>query len=201
MPRQRIRLRRSRTGAVGLVLSALLGAALIWYGLMVLLLAFGTDPGFVDQISGYRTAFDYLAGLTPTDIDSTTRAIVAGAGLLCFLIFGYLAYRSLPRSYLARHAVELEGSEHGTLTVEAGALERLAEVSSCGHPAVASARGRTTEERIELDLTLLRMDRVGADLAEVRERVREALAEHGLPARPVDLTLTDFQSKQRRELL
>ena len=66
---------------MGRALLLLFAVALIWYGLMLVLLALGVAPETVDQISGYRTAYDYLAGLVPEDISDTTRIVVAASGL------------------------------------------------------------------------------------------------------------------------
>lgn len=202
MLRQRIRSRSSRLGAAGQVPTVLLSLALIWYGLMAILLSVGVDPGLIDTISGYRTAFDFLAGLVPDDIDSTVRLIVAGAGVLAFLIFGYLAIKAFPTPYLARQDFDLDVSgQRGTLVIGARALERLAETASGSHPAVSTIRARATAERIELDVGLVRAERLGTDLGEIRERVRTALSDHELPLRPVDVTLAGFESHQRREVL
>ena len=200
MLRQRIRTRVSSLGAIGKALVAVLALAIVWYGLMLVLLALKIDSGFVNSISGYRTAFDYLAGLTPSDVDSTTRLFTAIGGLAAFLIFGYLALRALPRPYLARHALMLEDGERGEVLVEARAIERVAEVAAQQHPAVTSAQARAGSERIELDVSLSRAGEVAAALADVRTRVRTALETHGLMTSPVDVTLTGFDRKQRREL-
>lgn len=201
MLRQRIRARSSRLGELaGLVLAAILALALLWYGLMCLLLALGVDSGFINTISGYRTAFNFLAGLEQADLDGATRPILAGAGVLAFLIFGFLALKALPSPYLARQDLDLGDDERGATTVEARALERLAECSSRSHPAVVSSQARATAERLELDVDLLRADSLGPDLKEIRERVRIALSDHNLPLRPVDVTMVGFQPTQRREL-
>ena len=201
MPRQRVRARSAPLTLVGLALVVVLAAALVWYGLMTLLLALGVSPATIQTISGYRSVFDSLAGLTPADIDSTFRLIAAAAGVLTFVIFGFAFIKSLPRPYLARQGFELADDESGRLTVDARALERLAEICADSHPVVDSSRGRATERRIELDLTLRRADRLDSDLAEIRDRVREAIAEHGLPARPIDLTIVSFNTTTRRELV
>ena len=87
--RQRVRVRRSPLAILGRALALLLGLALIWYGLMLLLLALKTPRDTVESLSGYRAAFDWLAALQPPDVDGgVTRAIVAGAGLLAFVVFG-----------------------------------------------------------------------------------------------------------------
>lgn len=202
MIRQRIRARTSSTGGlVGRFLVGLLALALVWYGLMLVLLAGKVDPALVDSISGYRTVFDYLAGLTAGDLDPATRAIIAGAGVLAFLFFGFLALRALPRPYLARHDLTLSGNTGEEVVVEARALERVAEVAARELGAVETARARAGVERIEIDVGLSRAEEIGNDLAEVRSRVRSSLELHGIPPRPIDVTLTSFDQPQRRRVL
>lgn len=202
MLRQRVRTEtHTSSGLAGRIVVLLVAAALFWYGLMLLLLAVKVDPGFVNSISGYRSAFDYLAGLMASDIDSTTRAIVAGAGVLAFLVFGFLALRALPRPYLARHDLTLDGTVGQALVVEARALERAAEVAAREEEGVASAQARAGAERIEVDVSLERAERIGDALAGVRSRVRDALELHGLPLRPVDVALTGFDETEKKEIL
>lgn len=201
MFRQRIRARSSLVGkAAPLILAVILAAALLWYGLMTLLLAFGLKSDIVNTISGYRTIFDFLTGLGGDDFGGATRAIMAAVGLLSFLVFGYLALKALPTPYLARQDLDLLSDERGVVVVGARAIERLAESSSSSHPAVASATARATSDRLELDVGLLRGDSLGTDLEEIRDRVRTALSDHQLPPRPVDVTLVGFDPPQRREL-
>lgn len=198
--RQRIRLRSSPLRFVGRALVVLLALALVWYGLMVVLLAVKVSPSTVNSISGYRSAYDYLAGLGPDDVDGTVRAIVAGAGLLAFLLFGWLATRELPRPYLARHEVELHADDHGEVTVEPRAVERAAEIAACRHPSVLAASGRYATDGITLSVTLRRAREAADSLREVQQRAVASLSEHGLPTVPVDVTLAHFDRKTRREL-
>lgn len=202
MLRQRIRTRsHDSSGLAGRILAVMLAVILAWYGLMLVLLAVKIDPGFVNSISGYRSAFDYLAGLGPDDVDSTTRVIIAAAGILAFLIFGFLALRALPRPYLARHDLTLDDTVGQELIVEARALERTAEVAARDGERISSAHARAGSERLEVDVSLDCAEEIGSDLVAVRERVRAALEVHGLPLRPVDVTLTGFDEPQPKELL
>ena len=106
MLRQRLRTREEPLRIVGRLLVAAFALALIWYGAMLALLAAKViSPATANGLSGYRTAYDFLAGLTPADVDGTTRALIAAAGVAAFVIFGYLAWRELPRPYLARRDV------------------------------------------------------------------------------------------------
>jgi hypothetical protein len=130
MPRQRLRVRTSPLALVGRLLTFLFVLALIWYGAMTVLLALKVSPHTVNSISGYRTAYSYLAGLTPHDVNgSTTRAIVAGVGILAFLLFGYLAVKEILRPHFTRHDLELASDGRGEITVEPRAIERLAETA------------------------------------------------------------------------
>lgn len=200
--KQRIRTRsRAPSGLASKLLVLLLAAILLWYGLMLVLLAVKVEPGFVNSISGYRSAFDYLAGLSASDFDGATRAIVAGAGVLAFLVFGFLAVRVLPRPYLARHDLTLDDGVGRELVVEAGALERAAEIAAREDDAVSAASARAGAERLEVEVSLCRAEAIGDALAGVRSRVRDALELHELPLRPVDVTLTGFDEPQRKELL
>lgn len=201
MLRQRLRARTSRLVVLARVLVLLLALLLVWYGLMLVLLAVKVAPHTVNDISGYRTAFDYLAGLTPDDVaGGVTRPIIAGAGVLVFLVCGWLASKEIPRPYLARHALELSDEPGGAVSVEARAVERAAEIAACGAPGVTSAAGRFATDAVELGVTVSRATGLPDVLHEVQRRVREALGTHGLPVVPVHVTLTGFDRRTRREL-
>lgn len=201
MLRQRIRTRTSApAGLAWRALAVVVGAIFVWYGLMLLLLAIKVSPSAVNTISGYRSAFDFLDGLRASDFDSLTRAILAASGVAALLVFGYLAWRSLPRPYLARHDLALEGEIGRELVVEARAIERAAEVAAGEGEGIASAKARAGAERLELDVVLTRADRLGDGLTEARDRARAALEAHGLPLRPVDVTLTGFEEPTRRRV-
>ena len=201
MPRQRVRERRSFLLLVGRLLALLVGLALLWYGLMALLLAVKVSPGTVDSLSGYRTAYDWLSGLTPADVDgSGTRAIIAGAGVISFLLFGYLAIKQLPRPYLARRALPLHSDPQGELRVEPRAMERLAEVAATSSAGITEARGRYSVDDLAVEVTVRRARNVAATLKAAQDRVIGALAEHGLPSMPVNVTLSSYDRRERREL-
>jgi hypothetical protein len=201
MLRQRLRHRTSPLAFIGRLLTLLLAAALIWYGLMTLLLALKVDPGTVNSISGHRTAFNWLAGLTPADVDSSpARPIIAGAGVLAFLIFGYLALKELPRPYLARHELALASDDRGEVVVEPRAIERIAETAAQELPAVTKATGRYGGDDVSVDLTVGRASDLAATLRDAQHRVRGALDQHDLPTVPINVTLAGFDRRQRREL-
>lgn len=200
MIRQRLRLRRSPLRFVGRALVLLLAAALIWYGLMLLLGGLGVAPRTLNGLSGYRSAFDFLAGLTPSDLSGEVQAIAAVAGSLVFAVFAYLAYKEVPRPALARHKLELPDSERGRVAIEPRALERIAETVALGHAAVSDASGRWGDEELTVELALRRTSALAATLRQVQERVLEALGEHGLPERRVAVTLSGFDRSNKREL-
>lgn len=197
--RQRLRGRDSPLAILGLLLLVPVALALIWYGAMLVALAFKVDPETVNTISGYRDVYDFLAGLVPADFTSTVRLITALGGLAAFLLFGLLALKQVPRPYLARGPLTLAGDERGTLTVEPRAVERAAEVAACAHPSVTDATGRYVENGIELEIDVKRAGDLPDTLREVQQRVGEALRQHDLPDGPVSVTLAGFDSG-RREL-
>src|SRR3954468_655836 len=201
MPRQRLRERTSPLVIVGRVVTLLFALALVWYGLMTLLLAVKASSTTVNSLSGYRTAFDWLSGLTPRDVDGgVTRAIVAGAGLLAFLFFGYCALKQIPRPYFARRELELSADDHGEVKIEPRAIERLAEVAAAGHPAVTDARGRYAIDDLSVDITVRRARDLADVLRESQERVIDALRRHELPAMPVNVVLTGYERRHRRDI-
>lgn len=200
MPRQRLRERTSFLMLAGRLVTLLLALAMVWYGLMTLLLAVKVSPSTVNSLSGYRTAFDWLRGLTPSDVDGgTTRAIIAGSGVIAFLLFGYLAFKQLPRPYFARRELALYSETRGQLTIEPRAVERLAEVAAATDAAVSDAHGRYSVDDLAVDVTVRRARDVAATLQEAQSRVARALAEHELPAMPINITLAGFD-RDRREL-
>lgn len=210
MLRQRLRSRTSPLALLARALVVLFALALIWAGLVIFLLALGVGDATVDSITGYRAAFDSLAGLESEDVDdATTRAIVAGAGVLAFLVFGYLALRELPRPYLARQDLELskghdgQGEERttpGTLTVAPRAIERLAETAAEDQPGVAGASGRYGSDELAVGVAVRRAGEVAATLGGVQTAVHDALSRHGVPDMTVSVILTGYEPKTKREL-
>jgi hypothetical protein len=201
MPRQRLRVESSTLATtVGRVLVALLGAAIAWYGLMLVLLAFKVSPGTVDDISGYRTAFDYLAGLTPGDISSSDRLIVAIVALVLAVIAAFLVWRGLPRPHLARHAIEVQDTDRGTTEIGPRAIERAVESAALEHPEVVGARARYDDDGIALDVTARHAATLVDTLREVEERAFDSLERHQLALERVDVTLAGYDSPNGREL-
>jgi hypothetical protein len=141
----------------------------------------------------------FLAGLQPDDISATARAITAAAGVLGFLVFGYLALKQLPRPYLARQDLELQSDERGEVVVEPRALERIAEAATRSNTVVTSA-SRYGGDDLMVDLSIRSARELADTLRDVQDRVRRALTEHALPSVRVDVTLVGFDRQHRREL-
>ena len=198
--RQRLRGRSSPLAFLGLLLLVPLALALIWYGAMVVALAFKTSPETVNTISGYRDAYDFLAGLEAEDVSDRIRLITGLAGLAAFVVFGFLAWKQVPRPYLARGELTLSEDPRGTSTVEPRAIERAAEVAACADPSVSDATARHGEDGIDVDLDVRRASDVVGTLRRVQHRVGEALQRHDLPGVPIRVTLTGFDRQRRREL-
>ena len=198
--RQRLRARRSPLVYLGLLLLVPVALGLVWYGAMLVALAFKASPETVNAISGYRDAYDFLAGVEADDVTERVRLITGLAGLAAFVVFGYLAWKQVPRPYLARGELDLRESAHGATTVQPRAIERAAEIAARAHPAVADATGRYGEDGIDLDIHVERAGDVSGTLRDVQRRVGEALRLHDLPHVPVSVTLTGFERQRRREL-
>lgn len=201
MLRQRIRSRSSPLAMVGRALVVLFALVLAWGGVVIALLALKVGESSVDSITGYRAAFDFFADLDADDVSgASTRAIVAGAGVLTFVLFGYLALRELPRPYFARQDLELGDQQRGHLTVEARAIERLAETAAEAEAGVSGAGGRYATDELTVGVAVVRAREVADTLDRVRSAVQDSLRRHGLPDMPVSVILTGYEPKTKREL-
>ncbi|UJA19090.1 hypothetical protein HJD18_01960 [Thermoleophilia bacterium SCSIO 60948] len=201
--RARRRLRAERPASLwpSRLLALLAAAVLVWYGLMVALLAAGLDPARVDSLSGLLTGFDRLSSLTATDVDGAARAIVAAAGAVMFLVFAFLVRRSLPRPYVARRSIDLsaaEGSTPGALSVGPRAIERAAERAARRGGGVSGAVARSAPGRVELDVELSEPSDLPAQLRDVEERYAADLDRLGLPKLPLDITLVAVKGRHAR---
>jgi len=199
--RQRLRTRTSPLAYVSRVIPVIVALVLIWYGLMLLLLALKFSPDTVNSISGYRTIYDELAGIGAGDISDRSRLIAGIAGLVAFLLFGLLALKEFPRPYLTRSESPVQQrDELGEVVIEPRAVERVAETAAQANPAVTGAAGRYGDEQIYVNVKVKRARAVPETLRDVQRRVAEAMGQHGLPAVPVNVTLAGFDRQQRREL-
>ena len=199
MVRQRIRADRSPLAYVGRLLLILLCLGLVWYGLMLVLLALKFSPDTVNRVSGYRSVYDALAGLEPDDVTGRVRWIAAVSGIAAFLVFGFLAWKEIPRPYLARGDLRLEDDRRGVLSLSPRAVERIAEAAAREHAGVTGAAGRYGGEEMALNVSVRSRD-VAAVLRDVRRGVEDALARHGLPVVPVSVTVTRFDRQGGRDL-
>jgi hypothetical protein len=202
MPRQRVRSRTSPVSYIGRLLLILACLALIWYGLIVLLLALGfLRADDADRISYLYSGFDFLAGLQASAFGSgTVRAIMLGGGLVAFLVFGYLALKEIPHPYLARHTLELGEDDRGVVAVEPRAIERAAEGAAYGNPAVSAAAGRYSDDDLEVDVSITRPSEVPETLRDVQQRVTDVLGRHDLPPHTVSVILTGYEPERPREI-
>ncbi len=200
MIRQRINLRNPALAHVAHALTLVLAAILIWYGAMVVLLAAKVSPHTVNSLSAYRTLYHDAAGLKLSDFTTVRRLVIGCAGFLAFLVFVYLALQTLPRPYLARGPFAIGDREHGATTVAPRAVERALELAAAASPRVTAAVGRLGDEKLELHIHVRSARSAADDLRDVHGRAVAALAEHGLPAIPVNVTLTGYDRKTTREL-
>jgi hypothetical protein len=200
MTRQRVRLRTPALAYLVRLLTVVLGAALVWYGAMVILLAVKVSPHTVNDLSAYRTLYHDIVGLHPGDFTTPVRLIAGFGGFLAFLVLVYLALQELPRPYLARGPVSLEERPGGETVARARAIERVGEIAAQANPDVTSAAGRLGDDELLVTISVARAGRAADSLTDVQERVREALGRHDLPALPVNVTLTGYDRATKREL-
>ncbi|MGI8902265.1 MAG: hypothetical protein ACR2IP_01045 [Solirubrobacteraceae bacterium] len=202
MARQRVHTRRvALADALLRAVAVLLAAALIWYGAMTVLLALKVSPHDINGISAYGTIYADLVSIAPRDITSGVRAVVAAAGVACFLVCASIAWRALPRPYLARGELELPtGGERGSTIVTARVIERAAEVAALAHPLVTDAAGRYGTENLAMALTIRSPGELADTLGAVQQHVISSLQQHQLPQLPINVTLTGVDRPNRREL-
>ena len=200
MLRQRIRSRTSPVVFVGRALVALLALGLIWGGVAVALLSLKVDAATVNDITGYRSVYDFFTGLGAADFGGTTRLILGLVGVAALLLFGYLAWRAIPRPYLARRALNLPAADRGDVVVEPRAIERLAEASALRQRGVSAAGGRYGGDDLSVNVSLRRTNQPAQVLHRVQSAVHDALEAHGLPSVPVNVTLSGYEQKTGREV-
>ncbi len=200
LPRQRLRIGSSPFALLGRVVLVVFALVLVWYGIMLALLALKLSPHTVNQLSGYRGLYAHLAALKPRDATGDTRLIAGLAGLAGLLGFGFLAFKELPRPHLARAALRLRGDERGVVEVAPRAIERVVEAAALELEAVLRVAARYGGDQLTVNIDVIRAGELPETLRSVRTRAREQLAVHGLPGLPVNVTLTGFERLQRREL-
>jgi hypothetical protein len=198
--RQRINLRTPALAYIVRGLTLVLALGLIWYGLMVVLLAVKVAPHTVNSLSAYRTLYQDAATLKASDFTTDRRLIAGFAGLIVCLILIYLALQELPRPFLARGDVSLSDDARGRTIVRPRAIERVAELAAQGNPDVSTAAGRLGDQHLNLDIGMRRASTAADTLSDVRRRVNAELDRHQLPELPVNVTLTAYDRTTRREL-
>jgi hypothetical protein len=200
MIRQRLTLRTPAVSQLVALLTIMLALALVWYGLMVVLLAVKVSPHTVNSLSAYRSLYDDAAGLSRSDFTTLRRLIAGFAGLIAFVVFLCLALKAWPRPYLARGQITIGEDQHGTSNIEPRAVERVAEIAARANSDVTAARGRLGDEELTVGIDARRASRIAETLRDVHERVEAALDAHELPSFPVNVTLTGYDRQTRREL-
>jgi hypothetical protein len=200
MTRQRVNLRTPILGQLVVGLTIVLALGLVWYGLMLVLLAVKVSPHTVNSLSAYRTLYDDAIDLKHSDFTTLRRLIAGFAGLIAFVVFIYLAFKAWPRPYLARREMVLDDDPRGTTNIEPRAVERVAEVAAHGNPDVTTASGRLGDEELNVGIGAKHAGSAAATLHDVHHRVRSELERHDLPNLPVNVTLTAYDRQTRREL-
>ena len=200
MIRQRVNLRTPVLAYVVRGLTVLLAVALVWYGLMVVLLAVKVSAHTVNEISAYRTLYHDAAGVKSSDFTTTSRLIAGFAGLLLFAACLYLALQAIPRPYLARGEFTVDEQDRGDTSVQPRAVERVAEIAARANRHVTGASGRLGDEHVDVQVHVRSARQVAETLLDVQRRVSLALQTHGLPALPVNVTLTGYDRQTTREL-
>lgn len=197
MLRQRVRVERSTLVVLGQLVTILISLALIWYGLILGLLGIGVlGADAANAVTGYRGLFDELSALAEDDVDGIVRLFTGLAGLLAFLLLGWLALKQIPRPQLARGELLVAHDERGEVTLAPRALERAAESAALGNAAVTGAAGRYGGDDVSVDITVNSASDVADTLRDVQRRVRLALGRHELPDVPVHVTVTKFDRER-----
>lgn len=196
MLRQRIRVERSTLVVAGQLVTVVLGLALVWYGIVLALLAAGVlGEGAADALTGYRSAYDSLAGLEADDVDGLARVFIGVGGLLAFLLFGWLALRQVPRPRLARGELLLSHDERGEVTLAPRAFERAVESAALGHGPVTEAVGRFGGDEVTVAIGVSRAVDLADTLRVVQRLVRDTLSRHELPPVEVHVIVTKYEPR------
>jgi hypothetical protein len=186
--------------ALARAVAVLLALAVAWFAAMALLLALKVDPGTVEDLSGYRTIYDRLARLTPSDATPDTRLVTGLAGLGAFALFGWLAVALVPRPRAAAGPIVLLADELGAVTVLPRALESAARFAAERHPAVEGAGARYDHGHLDVSLAVGRAEELADTLRDVDRDVVAAMERHDLPVTAVSVTVTRYRPSTSREL-
>ncbi len=200
MIRQRVNIRRGAGALLVRAVTVLFALALVYGGVLDALLALklhNLGPAKIDQISGYRTAYHWLAGLHASQFTTAISLIAGFGGLIVFLFFASLVLGAVPRPYFTRTDIDLPQAERGATVVRPRALERIAEVAARGNDHVIGATGRLGDGSLHVDVGVDTPRGLDEALADVRRRIGEELVRHDLPRIPVNVTLTGYEPTRR----
>jgi hypothetical protein len=167
---------------------------------MAVLLAAKVSPHTVNNLSAYRSLYNDAVSLGPHDFTTAVRLIAGFAALILFFVLLAVAFKQFPRPYLARGTLALGEPERGTTTVAPRAVERVAESAAQLSRDVTSAAGRLGDGELSVSISVRTASGAATALREARDRVHEALERHELPDLPVNVTLTGYDRRNRREL-
>jgi hypothetical protein len=166
---------------------------------MVILLAVKISPHTVNSMSAYRTLYSDAAKLTHHSFTTTVRLIAGFGGLFAFCLFVWLALQELPRPALARGEFQLDHDDRGVIIVKPRAVERLAEAAARESSQVAAATGRLGDGELNLSVEAARARTAAEALRDTQRRVIRQLEQHELPSVPVNVTLTGYLQRTRRD--
>lgn len=200
----RLRPRINRAGnwrqLLARTLLGLLGLAIAYYGAMALALALKADPATIQSLSGYRTAFDELAGLRASDATGQARLIAGLAGLTAFVVLAWLAAALVPRPHIVAEPLALRSDELGAVTVHPRVIERAARAAAIRHANVRDATARYADGHVDVAIAVTRADALADALRDIDRDVRGEIAVHDLPAPTVRVTVTRYRPTTPREL-
>lgn len=181
-------------------LTVVLALILIWYGAMLALLAVKVSPHAINAISGYHSLYNDIVGVRHGDFTTGVRLVAGISGLVAFILLTMLAGQRLIGRRGHRRDVTLEHGDRGTTTVQPRAIERLAEIAACLSDEVSSASGRLARETLDVQITTLRANTAPQALREAHDQIVSALACHELPVHTTNVTVTDYEPTNKRQL-
>ena len=193
--RRRVRIAGGRGGRLGIVVAGLLALGVAWYAGAAVALGLGAAPATIDALTGYRAVVAWLAG--PHVPSDATRAIVAAAGLVAFVVLARLALAQVPRPRVPRSPVVLEHAARGTTTVSPRAIERAVECALADFDAVTA---RWEDGTVTATVTGTRPRALTGALAAAPGAITRALQRHGLPEAEVRVVLRRVRPSSNREV-
>ena len=201
--RQRVHVGATWRTTLGKLLTAVVALAVAWFGLSLLLVALGVAPDDVDRALGYRTAYDAVAGLDGTGLDTTYRIALGAGGIVLCLVLLALAWAQVPRPELTRHDVDLPAADPtagpgGETTVQARAVERAAEVATLSVAGIDAARARLDGTEVVVALRSTKPTDLPDQLRAAQAAARDALTDHGLQGFDARVVLAGFDKEDIR---